>query len=73
MTTIGIALQVTLLTLVLGYAMAFALATMDPADAVRYAIPSLPLIALLLYLAVRPPQPTPAQARPAVGPRVSAR
>ena len=33
----------------------------------------LPLIALLFYLAVRPPQSTPAQARPTAGPRASAR
>lgn len=32
--------------------LAFALATMDPADAVRYAIPSLPLIALLAATAL---------------------
>lgn len=32
---------------------AFALATMDPADAVRYAIPALPLVAFLAALALR--------------------
>lgn len=33
--------------------LAFAAATMDPADAVRYAIPALPLLALLAALALR--------------------
>jgi hypothetical protein len=33
--------------------LAFAIATMDPADAVRYAIPSMPLIALLFCCGVK--------------------
>jgi hypothetical protein len=56
---LGIRLDPRLLPLACGSLayLAFALATMDPADAVRYAIPSLPLVALLAVYGVRWLQP----------------